>query len=148
MRLIPINEVADAATYLYALLAEREPHQSISHKGMPTVDEHLIFVRSEPYAEWYLLVCGVDTVVGSVYLTRANEIGIAVFKAYRRRHLGRLAVQMLIDKHKGCRLLANIAPGNEPSRRMFEALGFTLIQNTFEKGRNANVTGLAPEKGN
>lgn len=133
MRLIPIHEVADAACYLYALLIEREPHQSISHKRMPTVEEHLAFVRSNPYAEWWLLVRGINTCIGGAYVTRANEIGIAIFNRHRRHGYGRLAVQMIVKQHKGKRLLANIAPGNEVSRSMFEKLGFTLIQNTFER---------------
>lgn len=133
MRLIPVQEVADAATYLYALMLEREPHQNISHKETPTVEDHLAFVRSNPYAEWYLLVRGVNTCIGAIYLTRANEIGIFVFKRHQGHGYGKLAVQMMIDRHKGQRILANIAPNNTASRSMFEKLGFTLIQNTFER---------------
>lgn len=132
MRLIPIHEVADAACYLYALLLEREPHQNISHKGMPTVEEHLAFVRSNPYSEWYLVMAD-DICVGATYLTKQSEIGIFIFRRYRGMGYGSRAVLMMAQKHKGERLLANIAPGNEASRRMFEKLGFTLIQNTFER---------------
>lgn len=130
MRLIPIHEVADAACYLYALLMEREPHQNISHKAIPTVDDHLSFVRSNPYADWCLIEEGY--IVGATYLTHAGEVGIFIFKHSQGRGLGSAAVRMMIDRHPG-RILANIAPGNEASRRMFEKLGFTLIQNTFER---------------
>lgn len=134
MRLIPVQEVADAATYLYALLLEREAHQNISHKAMPTVEEHLAFVRSNPYAEWCLITDeNVTIFVGAVYLTRNSEIGVFIFKDCRGHGYGKMAVQIMIERHKGKRLLANIAPGNEASRAMFEKLGFTLIQNTFER---------------
>lgn len=132
MRLIPIQEVADAACYLYALLLEREPHHNISHKAMPTVEQHLAFVRSNPYAGWYLVHEG-RAIVGAIYLTHADEIGVFIFKRYQGRGHGKCAVKMLIDGRKGYRLLANIAPGNEASRSMFEKLGFTLIQNTFKR---------------
>ena len=130
MRLIPISEVADAATYLYALLLEREPHQNISHREMPTVEQHLAFVRSNPYAEWYLIE-EEGRYVGATYLTRQAEIGIFIFKHARGNGYGRAAVSRMADRHG--RVLANISPDNTASRSMFENLGFTLIQNTFER---------------
>ena len=132
MRLVPVQEVADAATYLYALLAEREPHQNISHKVMPAVDRHLSFVRSNPYSEWYLIAAD-NIIVGAIYLTKQNEVGIFIFRRHRGLGYGTRAVLMLAEKHKGKQILANIAPSNTSSRAMFEKLGFTLIQHTFER---------------
>ncbi len=129
MRLIPVQEVADAACYLYAQLLEREPEANISHKGMPTVDEHLAFVRSNPYADWCLIE--EQYIVGATYLTDAGEIGIFIFKHSQGRGFGPMAVEMMMEKHPG-RILANISPANERSRAMFEKLGFTLIQHTLE----------------
>ncbi len=40
MRLVDIYSVTDAADTLWRLLAEREPHQNISHRRMPTLQEH------------------------------------------------------------------------------------------------------------
>ena len=36
-----------AVDFLYQLLAEREPHESISHRRMPTFSEHVAFVHFE-----------------------------------------------------------------------------------------------------
>jgi RimJ/RimL family protein N-acetyltransferase len=132
MRLLPVHFVADAATWLYALLLDREPSQNISHRGMPTVEQHLAFVRSNPYEEWNLVEV-VDSIVGATYLTRAGEIGIFIFKAYRGHGYGKRAVQMMMEKHKDKRLLANINPANEASIGMFQKLGFNLIQHTYER---------------
>ncbi len=129
MRLIPVQEIADAACYLYALLLERDPEANISHKAMPTVDDHLAFVRSNPYADWCLI--WEQHIVGATYLTHADEVGIFIFKHSQGRGLGSAAVRMMMSRHPG-RVLANVAPTNERSRRMFEKLGFTLIQHTLE----------------
>jgi RimJ/RimL family protein N-acetyltransferase len=99
---------------------------------MPTVEQHLAFVRSNPYEEWNLVEV-VDSIVGATYLTRAGEIGIFIFKAYRGHGYGKRAVQMMMEKHKDKRLLANINPANEASIGMFQKLGFNLIQHTYER---------------
>ena len=99
---------------------------------MPTMKEHLKFVRSKPYKTWHLLVDGKET-VGSVYLSKQNEIGLFIFKKYRRRGLGKKALALLLKKHAGAkRFLANINPKNRRSIRFFERLGFRHIQNTYE----------------
>jgi len=141
MRLLPVNTVADAACYLYALLLEREPYQNISHKAMPTVDEHLAFVRSNPYADWCLIEVDGDRtfigtkrhIAGATYITRQREIGIFIFKKFRGNGYGKVAVKEMVNRHGfGTKIFANIAPTNERSRKMFEKLGFRLIQHTLE----------------
>ena len=139
MKLIPISEHPDAARILYDLLAERSPEASISHKKMPTWEEHLAFIHSQPYADWCLVEGayhgGISPptypIVGAVYLTRNNEIGVAVFRNLRGVGWGSQAVRMMMEKHGERRYFANVAPGNEPSRRMFEKLGFKHVQNTY-----------------
>src|SRR5882724_9540483 len=79
MRLVDIyTDIHQALPLLWRLMEEREPHENISHKRMPTWREHEDFVCSVPYAAWYL-ICDEEP-VGGVYLTRQREIGIGVLK--------------------------------------------------------------------
>lgn len=131
MMLRSVYAYPGAETYLYALLSEREPEQNISHRGMPTVDQHLAFVRSRPYREWHLITVR-SVVVGAVYLTRQWEIGIFIFKAYQGKGHGRRAVQLMRKRHAGRRLLANVNPANAASIALFTGLGGRHIQQTYE----------------
>lgn len=117
--------------YLYTLLGEREPHQSISHKEMPPFDQHAAFVESNPYKAWYLIAeRGTTTFVGATYLTRNNEIGIGIFRSYRKRGAAKAAIKALMVKHDGP-FLANINPNNSPSLALFNELGFDFLQATL-----------------
>ena len=134
MELIPISEHPDSAKILYDLLAERTPEQSISHREMPSVEEHLAFVALAPYDAWYLIECTVNgqlEIVGSIYLTRANEIGIFIFRQHQGVGFGLLAVPLLMEMHGKRRYVANISPQNDASLRMFDMLGFRTIQHTL-----------------
>ncbi len=115
---------------LYKLLGEREPHECISHKRMPTLEQHTKFVESMPYQEWYLITDS-SVPVGGIYLTNDNEIGVGILRDYRNRGFAREAVLKLQQMHVGERLLANVAPGNEASHAMFRDLGFRCIQHTY-----------------
>jgi RimJ/RimL family protein N-acetyltransferase len=114
---------------LYVLLGEREPEQSISHKEMPEWDEHVAFVQSRPYKAWYV-VTDDGVPVGATYLSKQNEIGIAIFKAHRGKGYAKEAIQELMKHHDGP-FLANINPNNWVSRCLFESLGFKFIQVTY-----------------
>lgn len=117
--------------FLFDLLAERTAAQSISHKAMPTYDQHVSFVESRPYGEnWYLVYVPYVGFVGSVYLTRQREIGIAILKKYRGQGYGTCAVQALMARFD-TKFLANINPANTASISMFKKLHFTHIQNTY-----------------
>jgi RimJ/RimL family protein N-acetyltransferase len=132
VRLIPVDP--DNETHLkalYDLLAERTPEQSISHKRMPTWEEHCAFVASEPYEAWYVGVHETGVILGAVYLTRANEVGVAIRSDFRGRDHGILAVYHLMRKHGPRRYLANINPANGVSAAMFRKLGFKLVQHTY-----------------
>lgn len=135
MRLVSVYESLDAPRILYQLLQEREEWQSISHKQMPSEAEHMAFYLSRPYAEWCLVyamsVNGTLTcLVGSVYLTKQREIGVAIFKKDMRLGYGKDAIVALMGKHPGA-FLANINPANEPSKALFEGMGFKKIQETY-----------------
>lgn len=141
MKLVPVKERIDAVEVLYALLSERTPEQSISHKGMPSWDEHCRFVESAPYADWCLIDCEGECsgpkrygdIVGAIYLTAANEIGVSVFRDYQCLGIGAAAVKLFMAKHGSRRYLANVNPANEASKALWRKLGFNLLQETYAR---------------
>lgn len=116
---------------LFKLLAERTPKQSISHKKMPSYGEHARFVKSDPYHVWYF-IRKEDTqeVVGSVYLTRNNELGIFIFNKHQLKGYAQAAVMAVMANHEGP-FFANINPANLASKAFFSELGFKFIQETY-----------------
>ncbi len=127
LKLLPINE--KDYEFLYELLSERKQITFISHKKMPTYEEHVKFIESEPYSKWYIIQID-DKKIGSIYLTKENEIGIFLKESIQRRGIGSNALNELIDINPGLRYLANINPKNEKSIKFFKKSGFKLIQYT------------------
>jgi RimJ/RimL family protein N-acetyltransferase len=124
--------------FLYKLLAERPREANISHKTMPTLDEHVMFVKNHPYDAWYIIQDLNDCeYIGATYLqhneiARGHEIGVFVLRAFQGKGIGRWAVKELMEQHGKLRYLANIAPFNTRSFNMFRGLGFDRIQVTME----------------
>ena len=53
---IKLNQVTKNDTlFLYDLLKNKDPNANISHKKMPSYDEHVKFVMSKPYTNWYII---------------------------------------------------------------------------------------------
>ena len=117
--------------FLYNLLEERKPITYISHKKMPTYEEHVNFVKSSPYSKWYIIEVDGER-AGSIYLTKQNEIGIFLNEGLQEKGIGSNALNVLIGKNPDLRYLANINPENKKSIKFFKKLGFTLIQYTYE----------------
>jgi len=117
--------------FLYELLKERDPRVNISHKKMPSFAQHVKFVLSKPYAKWYVIVEDKKD-VGSVYLTKNNEIGIFIKKNIQGKGVGFRALKLLMEKNPRNRYLANINPKNKRSIIFFKNNGFSLIQHTYE----------------
>ena len=116
---------------LYDLLDEREHDENISHKEMPSFAKHMEFVKSEPYKDWYI-VSNNSMPVGSCYISKTNELGVAVFKRHRGHGLGQQILEYLIRLYSDTEFLANINPNNKKSIKLFEKVGFKHIQNTYQ----------------
>ena len=62
---------------LYEFLKKRE--FNISHKNLPTYQNHLKFVKNNPYRKWFLISYNFET-IGSIYILYDNGIGIDIPK--------------------------------------------------------------------
>ena len=131
IKLVDVYAVPDPLHFLYGLLLERPKEANISHKSMPSFQDHVRFVDSIPYSAWYLIVTNKGERVGAIYLSKQNEVGIAIGEQHRGKGYGALALEMLRKLHPG-RLLANVAPGNYASHEFFKAMGWKVIQYTYE----------------
>ena len=135
MKLKPVSK--SDYRFLYDLLMERNPRANISHKKMPTYNEHVSFVSAKPYSKWYVILYRVNK-VGSIYLTSQNEIGIFIKKSFQNKQIGNIALRKLIKKNPKKRYLANVNPKNKKSIRFFKNNGFKLIQYPFELSKIKN----------
>lgn len=138
MKLVDVYSEPQAARILYDLLAEREPHQNISHERMPTWEQHCAFVASRPYQAWYLILDDSGTEeqpaqwIGAIYLTKRREIGLFVFKRLRGDGYGAMALKLLAAAHPGP-MLANVSPANELAAAFWQRHGFNLKQLTYAR---------------
>ena len=117
--------------FLFELLKERDPRANISHKKMPSYNEHLKFIKSKPYTKWYINLKSKDR-IGSIYLSKNDEIGIFLSKKYQGKNIGNAALAELIRKNPRERYLANINPKNKKSSAFYKKNNFRLIQHTYE----------------
>lgn len=129
MKLVSVYRINGAERILYDLLFERTPEQSISHTVMPSLQDHRTFVQSRPYLVWMLIVNDGEF-VGSVYVTKQNEIGIFVFKKHKGKGFGAWAVETVSQMFPKP-VYANISPLNTESQRFFTKLGGRPIQYTY-----------------
>jgi len=117
--------------FLFELLKERDPRANISHKKMPSYNEHLKFIKSKPYTKWYVILKANDR-IGSIYLSKNDEIGIFLSKKYQGKNIGSDVLAELIRKNPRERYLANVNPKNKKSSMFFKNNNFKLIQHTYE----------------
>jgi RimJ/RimL family protein N-acetyltransferase len=122
----------EAVKLAWDLLLERPTIANISHRKMPTLEQHQAFIDSEPYLGWFMLQLPDGRNVGTIYITRNCEIGLFILKEFQRKGYGSEALHLLRSKYPNMRMLANVAPGNKGSQEFFERHGFKLIQYTYE----------------
>ena len=126
--------------FLFDLLKERTPIQNISHAKMPTYEEHEKFVKSKPYDKWYIITVrliidwhkGMEEIdIGSIYLTKNNEIGLFLLNKYSNHGYGKTALKFLMEENPRKFYLANINPQNENSLKFFSKNNFKPYQVTY-----------------
>ena len=125
--------------FLYDLLKERDPSVNISHKKIPTYAQHKKFVISKPYSKWYILEYNRKK-IGSIYLSKQNEIGIFLKKEYHGLGFAHEALKQIMKKNSRKRFLANVSPKNKKSMKFFKQNNFQLIQYTYEYESKKNKT--------
>ena len=120
--------------FLFDLLKERDPRVNISHRKMPTYSLHTKFIKSKPYSKWYIILKSKQK-IGSIYLSKNDEIGIFLSKKFQGKNVGNFALNELMKKNPRKRFLANVNPKNKKSISFFKNNNFKLIQYTFEKAK-------------
>ena len=131
----PVRSSTDAK-FLFDLLQERDKRENISHKKIPTYASHVKFIESKPYKKWYVIIMNDSDDkkrVGSIYLSKTDEIGIFVLKKFQEKNIGKFALSELMKRNPRKKYLANVSPKNKKSIQFFKDNGFELIQHTFEK---------------
>ena len=121
--------------FLYELLLNRNSIENISHKKMPSFEQHLKFLNSKPYKKWYIIIKN-QKKIGSIYLSFQNEIGIQILHEFQSERIQKDAVDLLIKKNPQKRFLVNINPKNKKKILFFKKNNFKLIQYTFELEKN------------
>lgn len=127
LRLVENNDIS----FLYRLLSRRSKIYNISHKKMPTFDEHKKFVKSNPYSKWFIVMLS-NKKIGSIYLTNLNEIGIHLKKEFDTIKIKDNILKIIIKQNPKKRLLVNINPQNKKLIDFFTKRGFNLIQFSYE----------------
>tara|TARA_B100001540_G_C15781041_1_gene631059 strand:+ start:409 stop:810 length:402 start_codon:yes stop_codon:yes gene_type:complete len=125
----------DDAEFLFNLLKQREGSVNISHKSLPTWEEHLNFIKNYDYPAWDIIIVN-DKKIGNIYLTTRDEIGIFIDKEFQNCGYGSDALIAFMKKNGKKRYLANINPTNYKSIQFFGRHGFNHFQNTYTKSFN------------
>ena len=73
MQLEDIIPTAQQIEILYTQLKSRI--HKVSHKKIPPLEDHKLFVKNNPYREWYI-VKDKNCIIGNVYLQFDNSIGL------------------------------------------------------------------------
>ena len=133
---ISLRIVRDSdSKFLFELLKDRDPRANISHKKMPSYNEHLKFIKSKPYTKWYIILKSKYR-IGSIYLSKNNEVGISLLKAHKKKNIENSVLEKLMKKHPRERYLANVNPKNKKLISFFTNNGFKLIQYTLERSKS------------
>ena len=129
IKLKPVTK--NDALFLYDLLKNRDPIANISHRKMPSYDEHVNFILSNPYTIWYIIEYE-GKKIGSVYLSKQDEIGISLVDDSLYDKIGKSVIKLLIKNNPRKRYLANVSPQNKKLQDFFVNSGFTGLEYTYE----------------
>ena len=129
---INLNQVTKNDTlFLYDLLKNKDSNANISHKKMPSYDEHVEFVMSKPYTNWYIIEYDKKN-VGAIYLSKQDEIGISVNNDYEYDQIAKHALKLLMKLNQRKRYLANTSPKDVRSQEFLLKNGFTGLEYVYE----------------
>lgn len=121
---------------LYELLLSRK--YTISHRTLPSIEEHTSFVSSHPYRVWYIVTMD-NRSIGSFYLANDNTIGInlincdnvdnvaSVIRYVKEAYTPLPAIRSIRTQA----FAVNVPPENTVLQNSLVALGAELLQVTY-----------------
>ena len=121
---------------LYAQLKNRS--HNISHKSVPSFDEHTEFVQNHPYRKW-IIVRNTEIAIGNVYMQYNNSIGLniypsvtceQIYKILRRIFASNSPLPAVPSVRFG-EFFLNVATDNKMLQNMLSSLGFSEVERTF-----------------
>ena len=121
--------------FLYDLLKNKDPNANISHKKMPTYDEHIKFVLSKPYTNWYVIEYD-EKNAGAIYLSKRDEIGISISNDYEYEQIAKTAIKLLIELNPRKRYLVNVSPKDIRTQEFLLKNGFSGLEYVYEMKNN------------
>ena len=98
---------------------------------MPTYDEHVEFVMSKPYTNWYIIEYSKKN-VGTIYLSKQDEIGISINNDYEYDQIVKPALKLLMKLNQRNRYLANTSSKDVRSQEFLLKNGFTSLEYVYE----------------
>lgn len=133
--LVDISKQPNSVRVLFDLLLARI--DGISHKVMPSFEDHSDFVTSHPYKAWYFIL-EEEKPIGSCYVTSDNSIGINA--KFRSPHELSQVVKCILERHTPEPEVKSVRPPyfhlsvsyeNIEIQDQLAALGITPIQLSF-----------------
>mgnify|MGYP002525807238 CR=1 FL=1 len=98
---------------------------------MPSYDEHVKFVLSEPYTIWYIIECDKKN-AGAIYLSKQDEIGISINNDFEYDQIAKMALKLLMKINPRKRYRVNVSPKNIRLQEFFLKSGFTGFEYVYE----------------
>ena len=123
--------------FLYGLLKARK--YSISHKEIPSFEEHSNFVQNHPYHKWFIVEYQ-SKLIGSLYIHKDNSIGLDILSEFEilipnvlsfleKRYKPLPYIKSVRSKN----FFLNISPQNKRIHDLLISSGYKISQVSFEK---------------
>ena len=137
LRLIKVNDKRSHANTLFTILKNRKKKENISHKQLPTLSEHIKFIKSKPYRYWFI-VEKEKKLLGTLYITRNNVISIKLLKKNKKIFIELLTYVSknikplgLIPTVRNPNFSINLSPENKYYANLLLNIGAKKIQETY-----------------
>ena len=121
---------------LYAQLKNRS--HNISHKSVPSFDEHTEFVQNHPYRKW-IIVKDTEIAIANVYIQYNNSIGLNVDSLITCEQINKI-LKGIYASHSPLpavpsvrfgEFFLNVATANKMLQKKLTRLGFSEVERTF-----------------
>lgn len=121
---------------LYMQLKNRS--HNISHKSVPSFDEHTQFVQNHPYRKW-IIIKDSEIVIGNVYIQYNNSIGLNVDSLVTCEQINKILKGIYgsysplpaVPSVRIGEFFLNVATDNKILQKKLSSLGFSEVERTF-----------------